>query len=86
MHSMFWTIYESLQIQSNVIFILVSFRPHVSAYIAIKSLNKNKIIYTQFINKEFLCITHTVENKYISPSSTVGIELGVSALYVASHF
>jgi len=34
------------------------------------------------INKKFLCITHTSEHKYISPSSTVGIQLHVSALYV----
>jgi len=34
------------------------------------------------LNKEFLCITHTVEHNYISPSSTVGIQLRVSALYV----
>ena len=33
-------------------------------------------------NKEFLCITHTVEHNYISPGSTVGIQLHVSALYV----
>jgi len=33
--------------------------------------------------KEFLCITHTVEHNYISPSSTVGIQLHVWALYVA---
>jgi len=34
-------------------------------------------------NKEFLCITHTVEHNYISPSSTtVGIQLHVSVLYV----
>ena len=33
-------------------------------------------------NKELLCITHTDEHKYISPSSTVGIQLHVSALYV----
>jgi len=33
-------------------------------------------------NKEFLCVTHTVEHNYISPSSTVGIQLHVSALYV----
>jgi len=33
----------------------------------------------------FLCITHTVERNYISPSSTVGIQLHVSALYVG-HF
>jgi len=30
----------------------------------------------------FLCITHTVEHNYISPSGTVGIQLHVSALYV----
>ena len=30
----------------------------------------------------FLCITHTVEHKYISPSSRVGIQLHVSALYM----
>ena len=28
-----------------------------------------------FNNKEFLCITHTVEHNCISPSSTVGIQL-----------
>jgi len=33
-------------------------------------------------NYECLCITHTVEHNYISPSSTVGIQLHVSALYV----
>ena len=33
-------------------------------------------------NKEFLCITHTVEHNYISPGSTVGIQLHVAALYV----
>ena len=33
-------------------------------------------------NKDFLCITHTVEHNCISPSSTVGIQLHVSALYV----
>ena len=32
--------------------------------------------------KEFLCITHTVEHNYISPSSTVRIQLRVSAVYV----
>ena len=31
---------------------------------------------------KILCITHTVDHNYISPSSTVGIELHVSALYV----
>ena len=31
---------------------------------------------------EFLCITRTVEHNYISPSSTVGIQLHVSALDV----
>jgi len=35
-----------------------------------------------FNNKEFSCITHTVEHKYISPSSTVEIQLHVSAQYV----
>ena len=34
------------------------------------------------ITKNFLCITHTVEHNYISTSSTVGIQLRVSALYV----
>jgi hypothetical protein len=33
-------------------------------------------------NKEFLYITHTVEHNYISPNSTVGIQLHVSAIYV----
>jgi len=37
------------------------------------------------ITKNFLCITHTVEHNYISPSSTVGLQLHVSALYVG-HF
>ena len=31
---------------------------------------------------EILCITLTVEHNYISPSSTVGIQLHVLALYV----
>ena len=35
-----------------------------------------------FYNKEFLCITHRVEHNYISPSSSVGIQIHVSALYV----
>ena len=34
------------------------------------------------ITKNFLCVTHTAEHNYISPSSTVGIQLHVSALYV----
>ena len=34
------------------------------------------------ITKNFLCITPTVEHNYISPSSTVGIQLHVSGLYV----
>jgi hypothetical protein len=34
------------------------------------------------ITKNFLCITQTVEHNYISPSSTLGIQLHVSALYV----
>jgi len=33
-------------------------------------------------NIEFLCITHTVQHNYISPSSTVGMQLHVSAVYV----
>ena len=33
-------------------------------------------------NKEFLCITHTFEHNYISSSSTLGLQLHVSALYV----
>ena len=32
--------------------------------------------------KECLCITHTVERNYISPSGTVGKQLHVTALYV----
>jgi len=32
--------------------------------------------------KKFVYYTHTVENNYISPGSTVGIQLHVSALYV----
>jgi len=37
-----------------------------------------------FNNKEFLSVTHTVEHNYISPISTVGIQLHVSALYVGN--
>ena len=33
-------------------------------------------------SKRILCIARTVENNYILPSSTVGIQLHVSALYV----
>jgi len=36
--------------------------------------------YTE--QQRILCITHTVEHNYISPSSTVRIQLHVSALYV----
>jgi len=32
-------------------------------------------------NKEFLCITLTVEHNYISSSITLGLQLHVSALY-----
>ena len=42
----------------------------------------SKYSKNQTLNKEFLCITHTVEHNYISPSSTVGTQLHVSALYV----
>jgi len=37
------------------------------------------------VTKSFLCITHTVEHNYISPCSTVGTQLHVSALYVGHH-
>ena len=37
---------------------------------------------TVMYNKEFFCITHTVEHNSILSSSTVGIQLHVSALYV----
>ena len=37
---------------------------------------------TTFTNKEFLCITHTVEHNYISSSSTLGLQLHISAIYV----
>ena len=51
------------------------------------SIVRSLALYTQqwymsHSNKEFLCITHTVEHNYISPSSTVGIPPHVSALYV----
>jgi len=36
----------------------------------------------KLITKNFLCITHKIEHNYISPSSTVGIQRHVSALYV----
>jgi len=38
--------------------------------------------YVHLSNKEFVCITHTIEHNYISPSNAVGIQLHVSALYV----
>ena len=45
--------------------------------------SKNLILKSDiYNNKEFLCITHKVEHYYISPSSTVGIQLHVSALFV----
>ena len=48
-----------------------------------KNYEKNFVLkYPYLNNKEFLCITHTVQHNYISPSSTVGIQLHVSALYV----
>jgi len=34
------------------------------------------------LTKNFLCITHAVEHNYISPISTVGIQVHVSAVYV----
>ena len=34
------------------------------------------------VTQNFMCITHTVEHNYISPSSSAGIELHVSALHV----
>jgi len=37
--------------------------------------------WTSSKSKEFLCITHADENNYISPSSSLGIQLYVSALY-----
>ena len=41
------------------------------------------VIHTVSVtDKEYLCITHTVEHNYISRSSAVGIQLHVSALYV----
>jgi len=39
--------------------------------------------FITFNNKEFLCITHTVEHNCISPSGTLGIQLHVSALNLA---
>jgi len=42
----------------------------------------HKIYYCYEKCQPLLCITHTVEHNYISPSSTVGIQLHVSALYV----
>jgi len=40
------------------------------------------VILPFFFTKEFVCITRTVEHNYISPSSTVGIQLHVSIPYV----
>jgi len=39
-------------------------------------------MYCNNYNEEFLCITHAGEHNYISPSSTLGLQLHVSALYV----
>jgi len=40
-------------------------------------------IYSQNVGlQRILCITCTVKHNYISPSSMVGIQLHVSALYV----
>ena len=46
------------------------------------NIQSNIILLLTLKNKEFSCITHTVEHIYISSSSTVGIQLHVSALYV----
>jgi len=40
------------------------------------------MIIFMLYNKQFLCVTRTVEHKYISPSTTVCIQVHVSALYV----
>jgi len=45
-------------------------------------MNTNGSLTEQSHKKEFLCITHTVEHNYISPSSPVGIQLHVLALCV----
>jgi len=42
------------------------------AYVGGNGLTYN--IAIAYSNKEFLCVTHTVEHNYISPSSTVGIQ------------
>ena len=63
------------------------FRPYIIVYY---TYSRTQLYFTQQYSRNtttcfgpiLLCITHTVEHNYISPSSTVGIQLHVSALYV----
>ena len=50
--------------------------------LSIKSFEVHHPCCVGSITKNFLCITHTVEHNYISSSSTLGLQLHVSALYV----
>ena len=43
---------------------------------------RSQIVDVVLSNEECFCITDTVEHNYISPSSIVGIQLHVSALYM----
>jgi hypothetical protein len=44
--------------------------------------DKERFDEVRTTSRRILCDRHTVEHNYISPSSTVGIQLHVSALYV----
>ena len=57
-------------------------RDHGPVHIKAVFFNSLEKLNKSVDNKEFLCITHTVEHNYISPSSRVGIQLHVSVLYV----
>jgi len=72
------------------------FRPYMLVIFVYYTYSRTQLHFTQQYSKytttcfgplcwPFLCITHTVEHKFISLSSTVGIQLHVSALYVG-HF
>ena len=72
------------------------FRPYMQAIFVYYTYSRTQLYFTQQYSMyiatcfdpicwPFLCITHTVEHNYISPSSTVCIQLHVSARYVG-HF
>jgi len=69
------------------------FRPYMWASFVYYTYSRTQLYFTQQYSRftttcfgpicwPFLCITHSVEHNYISPNSTVGIQILVSALYV----